>query len=105
MIKKNSIYSLNKKNPDAIVYPSATGKPVFVTREDFPNEEEFLAFKKWSDENFHSEEKHPTAQSPPKTYPMRLLPLPPSTLRWRDSRSRTTGARWHQIWSSSSRTS
>ena len=54
MIKKNSIYSLNKKNPDAIVYPSATGKPVFVTREDFPNEEEFLAFKKWSDENFHS---------------------------------------------------
>ena len=57
MIKKNSIYSLNKKNPDAIVYPSATGKPVFVTREDFPSEEEFLAFKKWSDENFHSEEK------------------------------------------------
>ena len=57
MIKKNSIYSLNKKNPDAIVYSSATGKPVFVTREDFPNEEEFLAFKKWSDENFHSEEK------------------------------------------------
>ena len=57
MIKKNSIYSLNKKNPDAIVYPSTTGKPVFVTREDFPNEEEFLAFKKWSDENFHSEEK------------------------------------------------
>ena len=35
----------------------ATGKPVFVTREDFPSEEEFLAFKKWSDENFHSEEK------------------------------------------------
>lgn len=57
MIKKNSIYSLNKKNPDAIVYLSATGKPVFVTREDFPSEEEFLAFKKWSDENFHSEEK------------------------------------------------
>ena len=57
MIKKNSIYSLNKKNPDAIVYPSATGKPVFVTREDFPSEEEFLAFKRWSDENFHSEEK------------------------------------------------
>ena len=57
MANKNSIYSLNKKNPDAIVYPSATGKPVFVTREDFPSEEEFLAFKKWSDENFHSEEK------------------------------------------------
>ena len=39
------------------MYPSATGKPVFVTREDFPSEEEFLAFKKWSDENSHSEEK------------------------------------------------
>ena len=39
------------------MYPSATGKPVFITREDFPSEEEFLAFKKWSDENFHEEEK------------------------------------------------
>ena len=57
MVNKNSIYSLNKNNPEAIVYPSATGKPVFVTREDFPSEEEFLAFKKWSDENFHEEEK------------------------------------------------
>ena len=57
MVNKNSIYSLNKNNPDAIVYPSATGKPVFVTRADFPSEEEFLAFKKWSDENFHEEEK------------------------------------------------
>ena len=57
MVNKNSIYSLNKNNPDAIVYPSATGKPVFITREDFPSEEEFLAFKKWSDENFHEEEK------------------------------------------------
>ena len=57
MVNKNSIYSLNKNNPDSIVYPSATGKPVFITREDFPSEEEFLAFKKWSDENFHEEEK------------------------------------------------
>ena len=57
MVNKNSIYSLNKNNPDAIVYPSATGKPVFITRENFPSEEEFLAFKKWSDENFHEEEK------------------------------------------------
>lgn len=57
MVNKNSIYSLNKNNPDAIVYPSTTGKLVFVTRDDFPSEEEFLAFKKWSDENFHEEEK------------------------------------------------
>ena len=57
MVNKNSIYSLNKNNPDAIVYPSTTGKPVFVTRDDFPSEEEFLAFKKWSDENFQEEVK------------------------------------------------
>ena len=57
MVNKNSIYALNKKDPDAIVYPSASGKLIRVTREDFPSEEKFLAFKKWSDENFHEEEK------------------------------------------------
>ncbi len=57
MVSKNSIYALNKKDPDAIVYPSANGKLIRVTREDFPSEDEFLAFKKWSDENFHEEEK------------------------------------------------
>ncbi len=57
MFNKNSIYALNKKNPDAIVYPSADGKLVRITRDDFPSEEEFLAFKAWSDENFHEEEK------------------------------------------------
>ena len=57
MVNKNSIYALNKKDPDAIVYPSANGKLIRVTRDDFPSEEEFLAFKKWSDENFHEEEK------------------------------------------------
>ena len=57
MVNKNSIYALNKKDPDAIVYPSANGKLIRVTREDFPSEEDFLAFKKWSDENFHEEEK------------------------------------------------
>ena len=57
MVNKNSIYALNKKDPDAIVYPSANGKLIRVTREDFPSEDEFLAFKKWSDEDFHEEEK------------------------------------------------
>ena len=51
-----SIYALNKKDPDAIVYPTADGKTVRVTREDFPSEEDYLAFKAWSDENFHEEE-------------------------------------------------
>lgn len=57
MVNRNSIYTLNKKDPDAIVYPTADGKFIRITREDFPTEEEFLAFKEWSDENFHEEEK------------------------------------------------
>ena len=57
MIKTNSIYTLNQKDPNAIVYPTADGKLIRVTREDFPSEEAFLAFKAWSDENFHEEEK------------------------------------------------
>ena len=57
MVNKSSIYALNKKDPDAIVYPTADGKAVRVTREDFPSEDAFLAFKAWSDENFHEEEK------------------------------------------------
>lgn len=56
MFNKSSIYLLNKRDPDAIVYPSATGEVIRITREDFPSKEEFLAFKKWSDENFHKED-------------------------------------------------
>ena len=53
---KTSIYALNKKYPDAVVYPTADGKQVRVTCDDFPSEADFLAFKEWSDENFHEEE-------------------------------------------------
>ena len=52
MYKKDSIYSINKKNPDAIVYPFADGVEVHITREDFPTEAEFLAFKALSDEDY-----------------------------------------------------
>lgn len=57
MYKKDSLYLINKKNPDAIVYKFANGEQHEVTRADFPNEEEFLAFKAWSDEDFHTEDK------------------------------------------------
>ena len=57
MFKKDSLYSINKKNPDAVVYKFANGEEHRITREDFPTEEAFLAFKTWSDENFHEEEK------------------------------------------------
>lgn len=57
MFKKDSLYSINKKNPDAVVYKFANGEQSFVTRDDFATEEEFLAFKAWSDEDFHTEDK------------------------------------------------
>ena len=63
MFNKNSLYALNKKDPDAIVYPTADGKTVRITREDFPSDEEFLAFKAWSDENFHKEDNRDVTEN------------------------------------------
>ena len=67
MFNSTSNYALNKKAPNAIVYPTATGEIIRVTREDFATEEEFLAFKAWSDENYHlqdngdvTEDRHTT---------------------------------------------
>ena len=58
MYKKNSIYSINKKHEDAIIYPFADGKEARITREDFPSEEAFLAFKAWSDEDYRKTENY-----------------------------------------------
>ena len=58
MFKKDSLYSINKKNPDAVVYKFANGEESRITRADFATEEEFLAFKAWSDEDLHIEDKH-----------------------------------------------
>ena len=57
MYKKDSLYSINKKNPDAVVYKFANGGVSRITREDFATEEEFLAFKAWSDDDLHNEDK------------------------------------------------
>ena len=57
MVKKDSLYSINKKNPDAVVYKFANGEESRITRADFATEEEFLAFKAWSDEDLHIEDK------------------------------------------------
>lgn len=57
MFKKDSLYSINKKNPDAVVYKFANGEESRITRADFATEEEFLAFKAWSDEDLHIEDK------------------------------------------------
>lgn len=57
MFKKDSLYSINKKNPDAVVYKFANGDESRITRADFATEDEFLAFKAWSDEDLHIEDK------------------------------------------------
>ena len=60
MYRKKSDYALNKLDPDAIVYLDANGEIHRLTREDFDSEEEFLRWKKWSDENYHADEKKET---------------------------------------------
>lgn len=57
MFNKKSIYALNKKDPNAIVYTDADGHLIRLTRDDFASEEEFLSWKKMSDADYHGEEK------------------------------------------------
>ena len=57
MLKKDSIYALNKADSDAIVYIDAEGHTIRLTRRDFATAEEFEKWKAWSDKNFHTEEK------------------------------------------------
>ncbi len=56
MFDNKRIYALNKKDPDAIVYRDAEGNIIRLTRRDFESEEEFLKFKRWSDEDYRQEE-------------------------------------------------
>jgi len=57
MFNRKSIYALNKKDPNAIVYTDAEGNLIRLTRDDFSREEEFLRWKKMSDADYHGEEK------------------------------------------------
>ncbi len=57
MFNRKSIYALNKKDPDAIVYMDTNEVIVRLTREDFASEEEFLKWKALSDEDYHASEK------------------------------------------------
>lgn len=57
MFNRKSIYALNKKDPNAIVYTDAEGNLIRLTRDDFFREEEFLRWKKMSDADYHGEEK------------------------------------------------
>ena len=57
MPDRKSIYTLNKKDPEAIVYTDADRHIIRLTRADFDTESDFLKWKAWSDENYHDEEK------------------------------------------------
>ena len=57
MFNRKSIYALNKKYPNAIIYTDADGNLIRLTRDDFVSEEEFLRWKKLSDADYHGEEK------------------------------------------------
>ena len=57
MFDSQSDYALNKRDPEAIVCKSVTGVHIRLTREDFSSEEEFLFWKEWSNEDYHTEEK------------------------------------------------
>ena len=84
MYDRRSIYVLNKKNPDAIVLPDAAGNLICLTCADFTDEAEFRHWKRWSDQDFHAEDKNDVEGSdrthlwtwfrkPPLLFPMRRL--------------------------------
>lgn len=52
MYDRKSDYALNKTDPDAIVFKTATGAYIRLHREDFSSEEEFDRWKGWSDEDY-----------------------------------------------------
>ena len=54
MFDAKNDYSLNKNDPNAIVCRSADGAHIRLTRKDFASEEEFLLWKNWSDDDYHT---------------------------------------------------
>ena len=68
MFNRKSIYALNKKDPDAIVYMDANEVIVRLTREDFASEKEFLKWKALSDEDYHASEKEAHVYAPLESF-------------------------------------
>ena len=56
MFNRKSIYALNKKDPNAIVYTDADGKLIRLTCDDFACAAEFRRWKDWSDSDLRKEE-------------------------------------------------
>lgn len=57
MFNCKSDYAHNKRAKDSIVYISATGSRLRLSRADFASEEEFLWWKRWSDADYRQIER------------------------------------------------
>lgn len=57
MFDNDNLYVLNKKDRNALVYRDSMGTILRLTRDMFSSDEEFEYWKKWSDEDYHNEEK------------------------------------------------
>lgn len=53
MFNKQTFYSINKTDPNSIVYLCSDGHLLRLTYEDFSSPEEFRNWKKCSDEQYH----------------------------------------------------
>lgn len=84
MYDRRSVCALNKKKPDAIVLPDADGNLICLTCADFTDDAEFRRWKRWSDQDFHAEDKTMWRKAttphlwtwfrkPPLLFPMRRL--------------------------------
>lgn len=82
MYDRRSIYALNKKNPDAIVLPDADGNLICLTCADFTDEAEFRRWKRWSDQDFHAEDKSDVEESDHTTS---MDMVPEAALAWGSS--------------------
>ena len=56
MFDRKSDYAMNKKDPEAIVCKSVTDIHTRLTREDFASDQEFQAWKAWSDQDYRDTE-------------------------------------------------
>lgn len=63
MFDNRTIYALNKKDTDAIVYTDVEGKMLRLTYTDFASKEEFDIWKKWSDEQYRQWDNSDTLYS------------------------------------------
>ena len=57
MFDNDNLYVLNKKDRNALIYRDSMGNISRLTRNMFDSDEEFEYWKKWSDADYHDEEK------------------------------------------------